>query len=98
VYPKIPAISPLEAALIAAQMSAYLAALSRVTVKSTTDTSAVGTRKAIPVSFPFNEGITFGARVFYSIQEKTIDMVYEYAIATSSKKDTHLSYSFGRAR
>ena len=29
------------------------------TVRSTTETSAVGTRNAIPVSFPFNEGITF---------------------------------------
>merc|ERR550514_2200640 len=31
---------------------------SRRTVKSTTDTSAVGTRKAIPVNLPFNSGIT----------------------------------------
>ena len=30
-----------------------------VTVKSTTETSAVGTRNAIPVSFPFNSGMTF---------------------------------------
>ena len=32
--------------------------LSRVTVKSTTETSGVGTLKAIPVSFPFNSGMT----------------------------------------
>jgi len=30
-----------------------------LTVRSTTDTSGVGTRKAIPVSFPFSSGITF---------------------------------------
>jgi hypothetical protein len=33
--------------------------LARRTVKSTTDTSGVGTRKAIPVSFPFKAGMTF---------------------------------------
>ena len=32
--------------------------LAKRTVKSTTDTSGVGTRKAIPVSLPFNSGMT----------------------------------------
>ena len=32
---------------------------SKVTVKSTTETSGVGTRKAMPVSLPFKLGITF---------------------------------------
>src|SRR5512135_3522512 len=46
------------AAFIAAQMSAYLASLFSSTVRSTTETSEVGTRKAMPVSLPFNSGIT----------------------------------------
>ncbi len=36
-----------------------LLVLSRLHVKSTTDTSIVGTLNAIPVSFPLNSGITF---------------------------------------
>lgn len=45
--------------LRAALISSYEAAFSSLTVRSTTDTSTVGTRKAIPVSFPFREGSTF---------------------------------------
>src|SRR5450759_2993780 len=40
------------------QTFSLVAALFNSTVKSTTDTSEVGTRKAIPVSFLFNSGIT----------------------------------------
>uniref|UniRef100_A0A673TN26 Uncharacterized protein n=1 Tax=Suricata suricatta TaxID=37032 RepID=A0A673TN26_SURSU len=39
-------------------MSLYLAAFSRRQVRSTTDTLGVGTRKAMPVSFPFSSGMT----------------------------------------
>uniref|UniRef100_F7IM79 Uncharacterized protein n=1 Tax=Callithrix jacchus TaxID=9483 RepID=F7IM79_CALJA len=39
-------------------MSSYLAGFSRRQVRSTTDTLAVGTRKAMPVSFPFSSGMT----------------------------------------
>uniref|UniRef100_A0A5F9DUW1 Secreted protein n=1 Tax=Oryctolagus cuniculus TaxID=9986 RepID=A0A5F9DUW1_RABIT len=39
-------------------MSSYLAAFSRWQVRSTTDTLGVGTRKAMPVSFPFSSGMT----------------------------------------
>merc|ERR1712168_1421899 len=39
-------------------MSSNFAGFSRRQVRSTTDTSGVGTRNAIPVSFPFSEGIT----------------------------------------
>mmetsp|Transcript_148989 Transcript_148989/g.361768 ORF Transcript_148989/g.361768 Transcript_148989/m.361768 type:complete len:230 (-) Transcript_148989:955-1644(-) len=41
-----------------ALMSSYDAPFFRRTVRSTTDTSAVGTRKAMPVSRPFSDGIT----------------------------------------
>src|SRR5574344_2934853 len=43
---------------MAAQISSYLAGLARFTVKSTTDTSRVGTRIDIPVSLPLSSGIT----------------------------------------
>merc|ERR1712157_433264 len=51
-----PFIGPAAASLTAATMSSYLAGLSNAQVKSTTDTSGVGTRKAMPVNFPFNAG------------------------------------------
>ena len=43
---------------MAAQISSYLAGLARFTVRSTTETSRVGTRIDIPVSLPFSSGIT----------------------------------------
>merc|ERR1712154_104978 len=52
-------MGPAAASLIAATMSSYLAGFSRRHVRSTTDTSGVGTRNAMPVSFPFNAGRTF---------------------------------------
>lgn len=54
----MPFNSPSEAALTAALISSYLAGLANRTVKSTTETSAVGTRKAIPVSLPLRSGMT----------------------------------------
>src|SRR6187431_1218771 len=43
---------------MAAQISAYDASLTSSTVRSTTDTSEVGTRKAIPVNLPLSSGMT----------------------------------------
>eukprot|EP00817_Percolomonadidae_sp_ATCC50343_P004111 CAMPEP_0117427696 /NCGR_PEP_ID=MMETSP0758-20121206/7513_1 /TAXON_ID=63605 /ORGANISM="Percolomonas cosmopolitus, Strain AE-1 (ATCC 50343)" /LENGTH=223 /DNA_ID=CAMNT_0005213529 /DNA_START=173 /DNA_END=841 /DNA_ORIENTATION=- len=59
VYPKI----PLNRSDSAASFSVFLmsssdAPFSSLTVRSTTDTSTVGTLNAIPVSFPFNSGMT----------------------------------------
>src|SRR5574343_289674 len=51
-------MAPSEAAIMAAQMSAYEASLSSSTVRSTTDTSEVGTRKLMPVSLPLSSGST----------------------------------------
>ena len=59
VYSIIPFISFSVALLTAAHISSYDVGLSRLTVKSTTETSTVGTLNAIPVNFPFNDGITF---------------------------------------
>merc|ERR1719382_1427403 len=51
-------MSPAAASFTAAQISEYMAPFSRRQVKSTTDTSGVGTRKAMPVSLPFTSGMT----------------------------------------
>merc|ERR1719201_323632 len=45
-------------AFTSAQISSYVASLASLQVRSTTDTSGVGTRKAMPVSLPFNWGST----------------------------------------
>merc|ERR1719174_830941 len=58
VYPRMPFKGPSAAALTVAQMSAYEAPVFRVHVRSTTETSHVGTRKAIPVSLPLRSGST----------------------------------------
>merc|ERR1711953_1560625 len=54
VQSKTPFMGPSAAALIAATMSSYLAPFSMRHVKSTTETSGVGTRKAMPVNFPLS--------------------------------------------
>merc|ERR1719382_458927 len=53
-----PFMSPAAYSFTAATMSSYLAGFSKRHVRSTTDTSGVGTRNAMPVSFPFTEGRT----------------------------------------
>ena len=58
-YSNIPFNSFSDAFLTAAHISSYVAGFSKFTVKSTTETSTVGTLNAIPVNFPFNSGITF---------------------------------------
>jgi len=52
-------ILPSLASLIAWHISSYLASFPNLTVKSTAETSKVGTLNAIPVNFPFKLGITF---------------------------------------
>merc|ERR1719313_928937 len=54
----MPFIGPSHSVLIVATMPSIEAPFSMRAVRSTTETSGVGTRKAIPVSFPFNSGIT----------------------------------------
>merc|ERR1719263_1142730 len=48
----------MDFSLIKAQMASYEAGLPSLHVKSTTDTSGVGTRKAMPVSLPLSSGMT----------------------------------------
>merc|ERR1719510_2505362 len=64
-----PAMSPAAASFTAATMSSYLAPFSKRQVKSTTDTSGVGTRKAMPVSFPFTAGITLPTALAAPVEE-----------------------------
>merc|ERR1712137_418931 len=56
VQSKTPFMSPSQASLMAATMSSYLAPFSRRQVRSTTETSGVGTRKAMPVNLPLSLG------------------------------------------
>merc|ERR1712121_169160 len=58
VYPRTPCMGPSAAALTTFLMSSILAGFSRRTVRSTTETLGVGTRKAIPVSLPLSSGTT----------------------------------------
>merc|ERR1719510_2530218 len=69
VQSRTPAISPAAASLIAATMSSYFAPFSKRHVKSTTDTSGVGTRNAMPVSLPFTEGRTLPTALAAPVEE-----------------------------
>src|ERR1700712_372939 len=51
-------IAPSDCAFISAQISLYEASLTSSTVRSITDTSDVGTRNDMPVSFLFSSGMT----------------------------------------
>merc|ERR1719337_679898 len=51
-------MGPSASVLRAATISSIEAPFSRRAVRSTTETSGVGTRKAMPVSLPFNSGMT----------------------------------------
>lgn len=61
--------SPSEASFIAAQISSYLAGLAKLTVRSTTETSKVGTRIDIPVNLPFNSGMTLPTALAAPVDE-----------------------------
>src|SRR5215510_1960198 len=54
----MPFSAPVDCAFISAQISSYLAGLLSSTVRSTTETSEVGTRNDMPVSFLLSSGIT----------------------------------------
>src|SRR5574344_760658 len=58
-YSIIPFNSFSEATFTASQISSYVVGFAKLQVKSTTETSTVGTLNDIPVNFPFNDGITF---------------------------------------
>merc|ERR1712226_1477885 len=59
VQSRTPFIGPAAASLIAATISSYFAGFSKRQVRSTTETSGVGTRNAMPVSLPLSFGQHF---------------------------------------
>merc|ERR1711920_579454 len=59
VYPTTPLAYVSDASLTSALISSYVVGVSSSQVRSTTDTSTVGTRKAMPVSLPFMTGYAF---------------------------------------
>ncbi|KAJ1078497.1 hypothetical protein K5549_000679 [Capra hircus] len=54
----MPLRGPSDACFTTFFISSYLAGFSRQQVRSTMDTLGVGTRKAMPVSFPLSSGMT----------------------------------------
>merc|ERR1719454_2212265 len=56
-------------ALIVAQISSYVVSLASLHVRSTTDTSGVGTRKAMPVSLPLRSGMTLPTALAAPVDE-----------------------------
>merc|ERR1719436_1188061 len=62
-------MSPAAASFTAATIASYLAPFSRRQVRSTTDTSGVGTRKAMPVSLPLTEGSTLPTALAAPVEE-----------------------------
>merc|ERR1711866_30968 len=62
-------MSPSERLLISAHIPSYVVALSSSQVRSTTDTSIVGTRKAMPVSLPFTSGTTLATALAAPVEE-----------------------------
>lgn len=69
VYSRIPLRGPSAASLMVALISSYEAPFSSLTTKSTTETSGVGTRKAIPVNFPLRLGMTLPTALAAPVEE-----------------------------
>src|SRR5690349_10941708 len=65
-----------DARLNSALMSSYDAAFFRRAVRSTTDTFATGTRKDMPVSLPFNSGMTKPTALAAPVED---GIMFEYA-------------------
>src|SRR3989338_4851427 len=54
---------------MACLISSHLAGFASLQVRSTTETLAVGTRNAMPVNFPFKDGITFPTALAAPVEE-----------------------------
>src|SRR5258706_6781795 len=68
----MPFRSPSEASFMAALILSYEAGLTSLTARSPTDTSATGTRNDMPVSFPFNSGMTKATALAAPVEEGII--------------------------
>merc|ERR1719174_888543 len=69
VEPTMPLAYVSDASLTSALISSYVVPVSRSQVRSTTDTSTVGTRKAMPVSLPFMTGYAFATALAAPVEE-----------------------------
>merc|ERR1719409_2553471 len=67
--PITPFPSSREARFTSALISSYVVGFSSSHVRSTTDTSTVGTRKAIPVSLPFMTGYAFATALAAPVED-----------------------------
>merc|ERR1719409_911876 len=67
--PITPFPSSREARFTSALMSSYVVGASSSHVRSTTDTSTVGTRKAMPVSLPFMTGYAFATALAAPVED-----------------------------
>mmetsp|Transcript_58892 Transcript_58892/g.138473 ORF Transcript_58892/g.138473 Transcript_58892/m.138473 type:complete len:230 (-) Transcript_58892:310-999(-) len=65
----MPFMSPSARRLTSAQISSYVVSFLSLQVRSTTDTSMVGTRKAMPVSLPLTSGITLATALAAPVDE-----------------------------
>ena len=73
VKPKTPSyLDDLLSASITSQICLYEVSDLKLTVRSTTETLAVGTLKAMPVNFPFIEGRTFPTAFAAPVEEGII--------------------------
>merc|ERR1719254_238402 len=72
VYPTIPLAYVSEASFTSALMASYVVGFSSMHVRSTTDTSTVGTRKAMPVSLPFMTGYAFATALAAPVEDGMI--------------------------
>src|SRR6478752_3358711 len=68
----MPLSAPSLCAFISAQISFIVASLTSSQARSTTETSEVGTRKDMPVSFLFNSGITTPTALAAPVEEGMI--------------------------
>merc|ERR1712125_255049 len=69
VQSRTPFIGPAAASFTAATISSYFAPFSKRHVKSTTETSGVGTLKAMPVNLPFTAGSTLPTALAAPVDE-----------------------------
>merc|ERR1719213_839881 len=67
--PTTPLPSSCEARFTSALISSYVVGFSSSQVRSTTDTSTVGTRNAMPVSLPFITGYAFATALAAPVED-----------------------------
>uniref|UniRef100_A0A8C0SCV6 Uncharacterized protein n=1 Tax=Canis lupus familiaris TaxID=9615 RepID=A0A8C0SCV6_CANLF len=90
----MPLRGPSNACFTTFLMSSYLAAFSRRQVRSTTDRLGVGTRKAMPVSFPFSSGMTLPTVLAAPVEAGMMFWVAVMAWTVVMRPSTMLKWSW----